>query len=187
MIESVEPGKTAYLDNGAKVVVKELNPIKKYKRLSRVAKAEASHAVIAPENTDSIDGNITKVRFIIDIQAAAHHGDGDWHDRRATEATGGDFDGAIPVADRILEERHDQVVALASFLMDNNGRATRGQIFDLIERVETGPDLEISYIDPSGETHVATERQVKGEVIIVNFMDTRGITEAPQIAIDRAA
>lgn len=187
MIENVEIGRTTYLEDGAKATITVINPLKIHLNLDRVALAEASHAVIDPNNTDFISGNVTKVRSINSVQAAAHAGDGDSHDRAVTNLSGGSYDAAIPIARRILNERSNQVVALASFLMDNGGNATRGEIFDVIDRAEQGPELEIAITSATGEREVITEKAETGEVIIVNFMNGQATETFQELTLVNAA
>jgi hypothetical protein len=172
MVESIEVGRQTELSNGTRVLVEELNPVEKNPNQGRVPLAEAAHVVIDPDNVIYVDGNMTRIKQKNPVQAAAHHGDGDGHDRAITEADGHNFDLVGVAADAILSTRWDQVIAVAGELNKRGGRISGTDAKEVIERVKSGPDLRITAVTPEGKRHTFVEKEVKKkEVIIVNFMD----------------
>lgn len=176
MIEKeIKIGEEQYFENNICVETSYSNPFEVNKNPGRAAIAEARHVVLKPDNVtgvkiDTGGGGVTNIASFDHIQAAAHKGDGDDHDRFITESMGHDYEGAASIANGILKSRQEDVIYLAGYI-ERKKSISGHEARQAIKRSRSGETVNIKIKNPDGEIKKEVKTGVKGEVVIVNFSE----------------
>jgi hypothetical protein len=165
----ISSGQTKYLDNGIKLSAKHQNPLLISTSPGKAAIAEAKHAVVNPDNVEYIkidgEGGLTKLKSPDAVQAAAHHGSGDGHDRRVVEYMGANYDAASQSADARLMDKTEEIMTLAGYI-ERNTSISGSEVVDVLDRVRKGDEVELEIERPDGKTKTEIIKGVKsGETI----------------------